>query len=212
MEIRKKFFYFPFKRIPYVLYDSYEVTQTTLFISLFYKLSHNLVKYRFLRILLKLSFYRFFTQITISVPNDRIKIIYYGYENKIFFEFSGQHINDISCIYSKYGNKYIKEPFSGYPVYYKLSSPKINHKKQMKTFLMKHWRDLKSKRAKLHGDLTMFNILIKGERVISIDKKVVTNSIIFDHFYFYSYFMQIVADKNRKSISNQLKLIYKMIL
>ncbi|MFC1807292.1 hypothetical protein ACFL0T_02865 [Candidatus Omnitrophota bacterium] len=125
------------------------------------------------------------------MPNQHIHLIYSGYGEKLFFEFGS--FLDIRKVWHQKDGKFIKKNFLGYPIFFNPHEDNIKNIKCLEIFLKNHWETLKNGK-KLHGDFTHFNILIDAsQNITAIDQKDNrNNSIIADHFYFYSYLLSFL--------------------
>jgi len=101
------------------------------------------------------------------------------------------------------GNKWIKEKFFGFQLIsvYTLKEFELKLSLIEKAFHL-HWTNLMTDKY-VHGDFTHFNILLGVEQeIIFIDRKSHKNSVLFDFFYFYSYFKQCLDRCNTISLED----------
>lgn len=195
------FFYFPYKRHPTILYRNRKILETKLFSVLHNKLFPNnfILRQRKNNPILR-SFIEYFSSTTLSIPNNNIQLVYYGYDNKIFFEFD-ETLKIKDDVWYLNRNGFIKKEFIGYPVYYDYSKKSIDNGLVLQCFLKKHWNHIRNT-GKLHGDFNHMNILIKNKHDIrAIDPKSNTNnSDLTDHFYFFAYLLFMYQTHNKKNI------------
>lgn len=152
----------------------------------------------------------FFKKI-IDVREENTFLMYEGYDSTIFFYKEGKDIK----VLRKKDEKYFKEGFLGYPIHWDFTLDYIPNKELLIKVLKNHWEDLK-KGKKLHGDFTHYNILVdEGENVSFIDEKELGNDtpIIFDLFYFYSYFLHRADMYGKRDVyERELEDTYSIIL
>ncbi|MHC1716400.1 MAG: hypothetical protein AB9915_00690 [Candidatus Dojkabacteria bacterium] len=184
----KNFFLFspPFKQVK-IYFSSKEDLNTELLKSLALKTLPKI----YLDVRRNTIFYFLFnwiSQIRIDVPDTNTFLIYKGYDSTIFFIKNNSSIQ----ILRKKNGEIQKEDFLGYPIHYDFSLGHITNKELISKVLKEHWINLKNGKDTLHGDFTHSNILVDGNKKVTVidSKKTSTNcSIITDHFYFYAYFM-----------------------
>jgi len=202
----KKFYYFPYKiDPPYILYDSEDILKSNLFRALLSKIGSNSIKLRIRKNKFVSCLVKWLYKTNINVPNRNIRIIYHGFDNNIFFEFYNES-KKVKKVYLEEKGKLEVMEFFGVPPFYDFYGDKIKNAKLLKKFLQNHWDDLKHNRTKLHGDLTIFNILLKNNKIKLIDHYPVNNSKIFDHFYFYFMFLQKIYAWKGNSLKNKNKI------
>ncbi|MCG8607989.1 hypothetical protein MJD09_23760 [bacterium] len=163
---------------------------------------------------------RVFLKIDIEIPDENIKIVYDSGKKLVCFKFTG---NQPQLVYHvDRSGETTQEKFWGYPI---ITDYKYEHINFNLVFhvLNDHWRDIKRNSPKkvvtdfLHGDLTHFNILVDNDDVQLIDQEKISNSVLFDHFYFYSYFLEalernvVVSEIELRKIKDKLDDIYTKI-
>lgn len=203
----EKFYYFPYKRFPTLLYRNRKIFETKLFKVFYNKLFPNIYLMRVRRD--NVLFNKFFETLFFkneAIPNNDIQLVYCGYEKIIYFGFDN-FFNIKNTIWHKEGQHFIKERFLGYPIYFDYSSGVIKDRDAIIKFMINHWKSLKADKT-LHGDFTHMNILIDDlKKITAIDAKVGTqNSLISDHFYFYAYFLYMLKKHRKTAISEYQKL------
>jgi len=154
-------------------------------------------------------------KVTKRVPNKNVFLIYMGHDSTLYF------IKEHEAIYLiKYCNgKFTKEKFKGFPIHYNFKNSKIPNKKLLIKTLREHFKNIKYKKIKIHGDFTVYNILVDdSQRITIIDKKKNNSkSLLTDHFYFYVYFLMRVQRHNPfnkkmfKASEKQLFEIYQEV-
>jgi hypothetical protein len=156
------------------------------------------------------------SNISLEVPHPAVEIIYQGFERKVYFVLNA--CGQVDHIFVLEKEKKIPEqrPFMGYPIFWNKCDETIVNSGILKQFLMNHWQSLNSGEAVIHGDLTPYNILVneKGE-VTTIDpRNIQIDTLLYDHFYFYSYFLQMIDyrifgyPKNYYSLKMELQKIF----
>lgn len=182
----------PWPQTIFLVYSSGKVRSSILFQNLYLQVSSkNSLFFRFLRSDLGSIISSLF-RIKIAVPNlnsEYVGII----KNKkpLLIELSSQDLTPKLVWRLDDNDKWQKEEFVGYQLLSEYTLKEFNVKREdIKTALMIHWRNVNDSTAKIHGDLTHFNILINDGEVIYIDRKSSDHSKLFDFFYFYSYLMQ----------------------
>jgi hypothetical protein len=207
----KTLYFFPFKRFPVILYQDRQIFRTRLFNVFYNKLFPDilLLKVRRDSILFGKIFEMLFSN-KVNVPNNDIRLIYYGYDRICFFEFDDRfRIKD--NVWYKDRSGFYKEPFLGYPIYYDYNSDVIENSDLIIQFMVDHWKNLKAEKP-LHGDFTHMNILINDRNQINVidAKEDVDNSLISDHFYFYAYFLAMVKKHKNKDIVAYQKIKFSL--
>lgn len=211
----KTFFCFPYNAKYKILYTNYKDFNLLLFKSLRNKVTRrNTWRVRLRQFKLIDIIIRKFTKIKIKVPDSNIRLVYYNGKKYVCFQYKG----DLPCkVYHINGEGTIirKENFKGYPIVSKYKVEEVK-KDLIFKFLNNHWQKLKMQNRNmivvdnLHGDLTHFNVLVNESKIQTIDKKSIFNSILFDHFYFYSYLLQAFEDY--RSINKDKTIQIKEIL
>jgi len=201
---------------PYILYDSVDIFDSELFKSLYCRIGSNSLKLR----LRKNKFISRIVQTShkkkIYVPNKNMRVVYHGYDHLVFFEF-GKTIHEIWRVFFYTGGRFIEKKFLGYPIFYSFNEGEIKNKEALLKFLEERWNKLKKDKIPLHGDFIAHNVLINGGKISLIDSRKITNSKIFDHFNFYSYFVQQlnawkgISSAKKKALKNSIDDIYANI-
>lgn len=207
----KNFYLFTYKDCPNIYYSDKKVFESRIFNSLYSKLGDNSFKWRIRKNpFFSFLFERFF-QKKILVPNEKVRVVYVGYDSMVFFELDDSL--DVKKVFrkTKEGKEFIEEPFLGYP-------PNIFDVNEFSKdfdilcdFFKKHWLDLKRDKEKLHGDLVPSNICIKEGQITLIDsKRIYSDSIVFDHLYFYCYAHKKI-DQRKKITETQRKELLEIL-
>jgi hypothetical protein len=143
-----------------------------------------------------------------EVPDEGVFLIYEGYESTLYFY---KEKGKTSILRLEDGT-FTKEDFLGYPIHWDFTKREVPHKSAIEEVLKEHWSQLKSGEKTLHGDFTHSNILIDDEGAITIiDSQEVRpeTPIIYDLFYFYSYFLYRASISNNEDFyEKQLEQIY----
>ena len=143
-------------------------------------------------------------KVKLSLPeNSNTKIIYRNDNNLVYFDFENSTIKKIHKKLNN--NKFLSINFLGYSLIESYSAEEYFTKRDNIIKAIKaRWSELVSG-ERLHGDFTHFNILLSTDGKIKfIDNKVIDNSILFDHFYFYGYYLQCLKKCktiNKKDVS-----------
>ncbi len=204
----KKFYLFTYKDYPNVYYSDRDVFKSKIFNSLYSKLGDNSFKWRVRKnFFFSFLFERFFRK-KIQVPNEKVKVVYMGYDSMVFFELDDSL--EVKKVFrkTKGDENFVEEPFLGY-------TPDIFDVEKFSKvfdvlcdFFQKHWLDVKKDKEKLHGDLVPSNICIKGGKITLIDaKRIYSDSIIFDHLYFYCYAYRKIEGRKKISGFEREKLL-----
>ncbi len=208
--MKSTFFLFTYKDFPNIGYTDRKVFKSKIFNSLYDKLGDNSLKWRVRKNPLFSFFCEKFFKKDFSVPNSKIKLMYLGYDSVIFFELDD--FLDVKKVFRKVGDeKFVEEEFLGY-------SPSIFEKDEFRNqsrilikFFKKHWLDLKKGAVQLHGDLVPSNICIKDSILTIFDSKnIYSESIIFDHLYFYCYTYKKI-DERKGLEGNEKKELLKIL-
>jgi hypothetical protein len=203
--IENQFFCYPKNKDLCILYTDKEFLKSRLFKALSLQISPKegfLLRLRKTQLGHLLSTFKKNETLKLKVPEkNNLKI---GYKNKdkiIFFEFDE---NDAPIKILKKNEFEIFEEFEflGYSILENYTKKEYFNKSGfIKQALEKRWQEITESKV-LHGDFTHFNVLFSQEKVFHfIDAKKIENSILFDHFYFYSYFMQCL--ERCQTISNE---------
>lgn len=191
----RNFFYFPKAQNICLIYADVSVLKLRLFKSLCIQVSSkNTLLFRFRKQKLGHLFYKLVYRNEPKLQlecSNATKLGYLSNGKKIVFEFDEQ--NEPIYVY-KQGNvdgNWEKEHFLGYTLIENYSKEEyFNKRKLLKKALEIRWNQI-TKGEKLHGDFTHLNVLISSSNeLIFIDEKQLKNSQLFDHYYFYSYFIQ----------------------
>lgn len=202
--IETQFFCYPKNKNLSILYANKGILKTRLFKALSLQVSPKegvLLRIRKTNLGHQLSTLNKKNIVSLYVPENKNLKLGYNNNNKIiFFEFDK---NDTPIKILKSNNSLVFEEFNflGYSIiegYTK--SEYFNKRNYIKKALEKRWKEINQNEI-LHGDFTHFNVLLSQENELCfIDAKKVDNSILFDHFYFYSYFVQCL--EKCQTISN----------
>lgn len=211
--VDKTFFYFPKKQHLCLLYSDEKVLKSSLFTSLILQISPRntfffKVRKTKLGSLLAVCLNQ---KITIKLPKEAT--IFIGYQNKeklIFFEFNKE--NKPISVYKKENDIWLKSDFLGFSLIENYSVEEYFLKREIiKEALTIQWKKNQDKKQ-LHGDFTHFNILVDAKKKISfIDEKEVKNSVLYDHFYFYAYYIQCL-ERSREVTQDDVEKIKKDVL
>ncbi|HHC79595.1 MAG TPA: hypothetical protein ENK46_06925 [Flavobacteriia bacterium] len=220
--MEKKLFYFPKQQSLCLLYSDVNILKNRLFNALSIQVSpknslaFRMRKTRIGHFLFTLFFKK--KQLILQLPNDAIKMGYINNQKKVIFEFDKD--NKPVYVYKETGqHQWKRENFIGYTLIEAYSKQEYFKKIVcIEKALEKRWKEIP--KTGLHGDFTHLNILIDtAEKLVFIDEKRHENSLLFDHFYFYSYYVQclekcVTIDKNeveaiKKSLQQLIKKICK---
>lgn len=192
--IEHQFFCYPKQQNLSLLYKDANCLKNRLFLALSLQISP---KNGFLLQLRKSKFGHFLscflpsskTTMTI-LENKNIKIGYKNNGKTLLFGFD-KNETPVEVYKQNLKGTWEKTPFLGYSIIEEYTKKEYFLKRKfIKSALEKRWQELE-KGEELHGDFTHFNILLSADNKLTfIDEKKVLNSKIFDHFYFYSYYMQ----------------------
>ncbi len=217
--IDAQFFCYPKNKNLSILYADKTYLKTRLFKALSHQISPKeglLLRFR------KTNFGHFLGKfkksdvIKVKVPkNINLKIGYKNNEKIIFFEFD-KNDAPIKVFKKNKTNLFEESDFIGYSLIENYTKEEYFKKRSfIKLALEKRWQEILDNK-KLHGDFTHFNILLSEEKHLHyIDDKRTENSILFDHFYFYSYYSQCLERCKTLSISNVSEIkadLQKLIL
>jgi hypothetical protein len=215
--IEEDFYCYPKNQSLCIYYTDASILKNRLFKALSLQVSPKeglLLRFR------KTSFGHFLSQlvkpekITIEIPdNSNCKIIYKNNNNLVFFDFD--EISPKKVLKKSKENEFLPNKFLGFSLIENYTKEEYFKKRDAIILaLEERWGELVSGN-KLHGDFTHFNILLSSENKIHfIDKKEVENSILFDHFYFYSYYLQCLEKCktiNKKDVSTIKTDLQKVI-
>ncbi len=159
-------------------------------------------------------FHKYFRQ-NKYIPDNNVFLIYEGRDSTIYFCKKDKKL----YLLREKGSSVKKEKFKGFPIHYDFSSTNIENKELIIDVLKKHLESLKSERIKLHGDFTVYNILVSKDGYISIiDDRINRNkSILTDHFSFYIVFLRRIKRHNffnirrRRRIETELENIFLQV-
>lgn len=162
------------------------------------------------------SIFQLFLKKDTPVPHKDCYLIYKGSDSTLYFceNRNGKYIIGED----KLGN-FTKENFKGYPIHYDFHSTEIENKDLIVSILKEHLKFVKTDRTNLHGDFTIYNILVDANGKVSFidSKKRKGESLLSDHFYFYTYFLIRTKRHNRfnrkkqKFLENELVEIFKEV-
>ncbi|PQJ79045.1 hypothetical protein [Polaribacter porphyrae] len=219
--VEKSFFCYPKNQNISILYDDVHQLNTRLFKALSLQVSAKegiLLRFRKTNLGHYLSTLLDKTKLKFQLPE--VTNIHLGYKsgNKVVFFCFDEHENPIKVLQKIPEEDFIEHNFLGYSIIEKYSKNEYLKKRVfLKSALKKRWQELKDNK-KVHGDFTHFNILVSSRKEISfIDDKKVTNSILFDFFYFYSYYLQClqkcktINEQDVLTIKNDLQILIKEI-
>ena len=204
----KLFYYFPKNQNICLLYSNVGVLKTRLFKALSIQVSSkNSFFLRIRKTRVGHFFYNllFLKRKKLNLPGKNIQIGYYNNNKLILFEFEKQQP---IFVYKKNNNSWVKLPFLGYSLIESYSKNEyFKKKKNIEEVLAHRWKQIMDGQS-LHGDFTHFNILINDkDKFVFIDEKKVSNSPLFDIYYFQSYYFQCL--ENCKTISKKNTLEVK---
>lgn len=219
--IEHQFFCYPKLQELSVLYKDVNYLNNRLFSSLSIQMSP---KNGFLQRIRKTKFghylSEFLTQNTISISSLNTPNFCIGYKNGpklLLFDFDKE--NNPTAVYKKgtLGN-WEKSTFLGYTLIEKYTKQEyFSKREQIAIVLKRRWEEILNGEG-LHGDFTHFNVLISAEdKIVFIDANSCENSKLFDHFYFYSYYVQClercntISKKDVFEIKNDLQNLIKTI-
>lgn len=192
--IEAQFFCYPKNKNLNILYTDKRCLETRLFKALSYQISP---KEGFLLRFRKTIFGHYLSKlnkkdkIKIKVlENKNLKIGYKNNEKSIFFEFD-KNERPIKVLKKNGDGLFTESDFLGYSLIENYTKNEYFKKRSFIILaLEKRWQEILDNKI-LHGDFTHFNILLSKDKTIHyIDERKVNNSILFDHFYFYSYYIQ----------------------
>ncbi len=212
--VNKSFYCFPKNQIPMLLYSSGKYLNHRLSISLMSSIAgKNSIQFRLRKNPLIDTFIKPFLSMEFTVPSDDVEIILIKPTKEICFHFP--YDNPVKLTHLKSGQIIRVDPFKGYPILYNYSLNEMKFS-MLEKVLNEHWINLKEKNVLLHNDFTHFNILVAKDKYSIIDRKPdSSNSLIYDHFYFYTYFNTTIKkdrgiSKSQKAELNQhLEHVYK---
>lgn len=216
------FFYFPKEQSICLLYNEPSILKHKLFKSLSIQVTpKNSFLFRFRKSIIGHLIYRlvFRKKLAIeSLDTSKIKLGYISSGKKVLFEFDSTNKPSFVFKQDKNSNEWKKEAYLGDTLIEEYSKNEYFKKsKSIEEALKLRWSQL-IEGSNLHGDFTHLNILISQEnKLIFIDENQIENSIFFDHFYFYSYFIQClercktIKDADVEVIKNNLQGLIKKI-
>lgn len=212
--MERKFFYFPKQQNLCLLYSTTQVLKSRLFKALSIQISP---KKSFALKLRRSKIGHFFfilffneTAMNLQVPNNQIKIGYVSNGKKVMFQLNDN--NEPIYVYKEHKqNEWKKENFIGYTLIEKYKKEEYFNKIEfVKDALEIRWKEILINK-KLHGDFTHLNILVNtANGVTFIDEKHIENSILFDHYYFYSYFIQCI-ERSKGLYVNEIKEVKRSL-
>jgi hypothetical protein len=212
--IKNQFFCYPKKQKLSIIYKDIDCLNSRLFNSLSTQISP---KNGFLQRLRKSKFGHFLSNLLTSnkieisfLDSKNVKIGYKNNSKVVLFGFDEE--NNPVEVYKKNGKGlWDKTSFLGYTLIEKYTKEEyFNKRESIAIALKKRWKEILSGKD-LHGDFTHFNILLSPNNIPKfIDDNTCENSKLFDHFYFYSYYLQSL--KRCKTISKKDVLEIKINL
>lgn len=192
--IDSQFFCYPNNKNLSILYLDKRCLKTRLFKALSYQISSKdgfLLKFRKTNLGHYLSKLSRKDILEFKIPeNKNLKIGYKNNDKIIFFEFDENDL-PVKVLWKNKDSIFEESDFLGYSLIENYTTKEYYKKRDfIKLALEKRWQQILENKN-LHGDFTHFNILISQEQNLHfIDAKKLNNSILFDHFYFYSYYCQ----------------------
>ena len=192
--IAQQFFCFPKEQPLSIIYKDINCLKSRLFLALSLQVSPKngfLLQLRKSKLGHYLSSFLLSSKTTItSLKSENIKIGYINNHKLLLFTFDNNN-NPDSVFKKNADGLWLSTPFVGYSVIEEYTKKEYFKKKKfIKLALEKRWQELE-KGNNLHGDFTHFNILLSyNNKLTVIDENKCENSKLFDHFYFYSYFIQ----------------------
>ena len=204
--IETQFFCYPKNKNLSVLYTDKKLLKSRLFKALSLQISPKegaLLRLRKTNFGHQLSTFNKKDNITLTIPDNRnLKI---GYKNNgkiIFFELDKNNI-PTKIVKINSDKEFEESSFLGYSIIENYTKKEYFSKRDfIKKALEKRWQEILDNKN-LHGDFTHFNVLLSQEKKLYfIDNKNIENSVLFDHFYFYSYYMQCLERCKTLSSSN----------
>ncbi len=205
--MKKTYYTFTYKKFPNIYYSNRNIFNSKIFNSLYGKLGDNSLKWR----LRKNTFFSFlwerFFKKEVDVPSTNTGLVYVGYDSLVFFELDSS-LEVVRVFRKPNGEKrFVEEEFLGYPPNIFDS---VEFKKQAEVltdFFKKHWLNLLKDEDSLHGDLVPSNMCMKDGVIRTIDsKRIYSDSIVFDHMYFYCYANKKVDERKKLSVAEKLKV------
>jgi len=198
--MKQKFYCFPKQQNLMILYTSRKFFKSYVFQSLYIQISpKNKFLLRFRKTILGHWLYVFFTvkrKISIPVPVEGIELAYFNNNKQVLFEFCDNDLPIKVYIKKQNDSNWDANEYFGLPLIIEYSKKEFHQKwEYIQSALEQRWKRLMKGESfnmnQLHGDYTHLNILIsKDKHIIEIDQKIISNSILFDHFYFYAYLCQ----------------------
>lgn len=218
----KTFFYFPKEQSICLFYTEPSVLKHKLFKSLSIQVTpKNSFLFRFRKSIIGHFIYSivFRKKLTIEfLDTTNIKLGYLSAGKKVLFEFDAANNPSFVFKQDKNDDEWKKEAYLGDTLIEEYSKIEYFQKrKSIENTLKMRWNQLVNG-SQLHGDFTHLNVLIsKEDKLIFIDENQIENSIFFDHFYFYSYFIQClercktIKNTDVEVIKNNLQGLIKKI-
>lgn len=202
--IDAQFFCYPKNKDLCILYSDKEHLKSRLFKALSLQISP---KEGFLLRFRKTNFGHYLGKLNrkdilkIKLPeNKNLKIGYKNNNKIIFFEFD-KNDNPINILKKNESEVFEESKFLGYSIIESYTKKEYFKKRNFIKQALEKRRQETSESKILHGDFTHFNVLLSQENnIYFIDDKKVENSVLFDHFYFYSYYIQCL--ERCQTISN----------
>lgn len=186
-----------------VLYTNQKFFKSIVFQSLYIQISpNNTFLLRLRKTFLGHCLYVVFSnkrKISIQIPIKGIELVYINHKKQVLFEFGNTGLPLNVYKGKKEESSWDKYDYLGLPLIIEYSKKEFHKKwEYIQCALEQRWKMLKRGKSfnmnQLHGDFTHFNILISNEKhLIEIDQKIISNSILFDHFYFYAYLSQCLS-------------------
>jgi hypothetical protein len=202
--IETQFFCYPKNKDLCILYRDVQVLDSRLFKALSLQISPKegfLLRLRKTRIGHFLSSFSASSKMKVKITEGNSIKLGYKNQGKIIYFTLDDFNNPTSIIKESSNNIFQNTPFLGYSIIEEYSKKEYFKKREfIKLALLNRWNEVENNNI-LHGDFTHFNVLLSVENKLSfIDEKQVENSKLFDHFYFYSYYIQCL--EKCETISN----------
>ena len=192
--IETQFFCYPKQQGLGLIYTDVSVLKTRLFKSLSLQISPTesfFLRLRKSKIGHYLSYFLNFKKIKINFKKESNSVLGYVSNGKTILFCFDKNNNPVKVYDKKATNFWQENSFLGYTIIEEYTKKNyFSNRENIISALKKRWKEIE-KGEKLHGDFTHFNILVAAKNeLIFIDEKKVKNSKLFDHFYFYSYYLQ----------------------
>ncbi len=215
------FYCFPKFQNKCLIYSTSDIFENRLFKSLSIQISSkNSLLFRLRTTKLGHLLYKFVfkKRIFLNTPSENIFLGYRSGKKIILFEFDSLS-KPINVFKKNTDNAWEKDSFIGFQLIEEYSKKEyFKKKKHLLEALNTCWNN-SCKNKYLHGDFTHFNILLKNDnKPVFIDEKKIENSLLFDIFYFQSYYFQClencktICKKDVLEIKQDFKILVKSVL